>query len=93
MIMTRHIWLLILVSAAMGISALQPGAAAEGPLIGAWEEATTTGTYTPRSHAASALANNYLWVIGGLGVRPTINPASFDNGRVSLFGSDSTVIL
>lgn len=41
-------------------------AAAEGPLLGPWSTATTTGTYTPRSNAASAVANSRLWVIGGV---------------------------
>ncbi len=66
--MKRHAWLVVFVSAMTALSALQASAGTLGPLIGAWEEATTTGTYTPRSHAASASANNYLWVIGGTDV-------------------------
>lgn len=63
--MKRYVWLVALISAATAFSALPTVAATQGPLLGAWETVTTTGTYTPRSRAASALANNRLWVIGG----------------------------
>lgn len=65
--MKRYPWLIILVSAVTALSMLPAAAATQqGPLIGAWETVTTTGTYTARSLAASAFANNRLWVIGGV---------------------------
>lgn len=70
--MKRYWCLIALVSLATALSMLPAVAATQGPLIGAWETVTTTGTYTPRSHAASALANNRLWVIGGTAADGTV---------------------
>jgi len=56
----------------VGALALPAAAATQGPLLGAWEEVTTSGTYTPRSHAASAFYDNYLYVIGGVQADGTV---------------------
>lgn len=59
-------YIVLMIALALTLLPDEGTAATQGPLLGTWEEVTTSGTYTPRSRAASAFANNYLWVIGGV---------------------------
>jgi len=64
--MKRFIWCIAALAVFITVMQTPALSVSQGPLLGAWTAVTTSGTYTPRTHAVGVYSNNRIWVIGGI---------------------------